>query len=528
MSSKEMLGFLRAIAEQPDDDTSRLVFADWLEEHEQAARAEFIRLQIELSRMDPTTAGFAEKTARMRRCGIFTQKGTEPYFDHVPGDRCKIAFERGFIAGLDVSRTERLDTSGLSLLPLQSLHVVGSLVEAFQTFRKLKWLRYYAAQEAKPERLLEILGPKGWFPQLETLSLPHLHRACLEAGVIPQMELPRLRNFVLSTDAFYDLGTFVENTIDEEDDYGPLRTWTGLAEYLPRNAIPNSRCPLERFVWHTDDDSDYYPEDRFWPGPSMESLLEHLKIHQLKQVEVVVDWNDHEGGGEGLDTASYERNPLELCPTLEHLTLDDLGIRLLNSESHKVKSLRIYEAYGVSAALATLLAQPVCSELESLHVEVRGYGSDRPLTLESLPFDKLRSLTGTGFSLFPNGVYPNLLSLEGSLPMVMQRRWPKLQILLASFNHLSELQVFAQSDGCPNLTTLRILPFYEGYHNAGEVDFSFLAQCPHMPFLSLIQFQGHRADRGFIVDKGRLIPVREDVLIDGLKSSAMQNIPHVF
>lgn len=37
--------FMRRICEQPDDDTVRLVFADWLEEHGEGARAAFIRWQ---------------------------------------------------------------------------------------------------------------------------------------------------------------------------------------------------------------------------------------------------------------------------------------------------------------------------------------------------------------------------------------------------------------------------------------------------------------------------------------------------
>src|SRR5262245_32494521 len=41
--------FLQAIAESPDDDTPRLVFADWLDDHGDPARAEFIRVQIELA-----------------------------------------------------------------------------------------------------------------------------------------------------------------------------------------------------------------------------------------------------------------------------------------------------------------------------------------------------------------------------------------------------------------------------------------------------------------------------------------------
>jgi uncharacterized protein (TIGR02996 family) len=43
--------FLDAIREQPDDDAPRLVYADWLEEHGQPQRAEFIRVQCERARL---------------------------------------------------------------------------------------------------------------------------------------------------------------------------------------------------------------------------------------------------------------------------------------------------------------------------------------------------------------------------------------------------------------------------------------------------------------------------------------------
>jgi uncharacterized protein (TIGR02996 family) len=44
--------FLRAIADSPYDDTPRLVYADWLDEHGEQDRAEFIRVQVELARID--------------------------------------------------------------------------------------------------------------------------------------------------------------------------------------------------------------------------------------------------------------------------------------------------------------------------------------------------------------------------------------------------------------------------------------------------------------------------------------------
>jgi uncharacterized protein (TIGR02996 family) len=46
--------FIQAIRAAPDDDAPRLIFADWLEEHGQTDRAEFIRIQCQLARMtDP-------------------------------------------------------------------------------------------------------------------------------------------------------------------------------------------------------------------------------------------------------------------------------------------------------------------------------------------------------------------------------------------------------------------------------------------------------------------------------------------
>jgi uncharacterized protein (TIGR02996 family) len=42
--------FLQALLAEPDDDTLRLAMADWLDENDEPARAEFIRVQIELAR----------------------------------------------------------------------------------------------------------------------------------------------------------------------------------------------------------------------------------------------------------------------------------------------------------------------------------------------------------------------------------------------------------------------------------------------------------------------------------------------
>ncbi|HYT91148.1 MAG TPA: TIGR02996 domain-containing protein, partial [Gemmataceae bacterium] len=43
--------FLQAIREDPEDDSVRLIYADWLEEQGHAARAELIRVQCTLAGM---------------------------------------------------------------------------------------------------------------------------------------------------------------------------------------------------------------------------------------------------------------------------------------------------------------------------------------------------------------------------------------------------------------------------------------------------------------------------------------------
>jgi uncharacterized protein (TIGR02996 family) len=60
MSHEE--GFLQAILAEPENDTHRLVYADWLEEHGDAARAEFIRVQCELARMEREHGGLHIRT----------------------------------------------------------------------------------------------------------------------------------------------------------------------------------------------------------------------------------------------------------------------------------------------------------------------------------------------------------------------------------------------------------------------------------------------------------------------------------
>ena len=58
---------LAAIAARPADDTPRLVYADWLDDHDQPARAEFIRVQCEVARIDGLPSAEAQGYADLYR-----------------------------------------------------------------------------------------------------------------------------------------------------------------------------------------------------------------------------------------------------------------------------------------------------------------------------------------------------------------------------------------------------------------------------------------------------------------------------
>ncbi|MGL4424542.1 MAG: TIGR02996 domain-containing protein, partial [Gemmataceae bacterium] len=62
--------FLAAIAAAPDDDTPRLIYADWLDDHADSARAEFIRIQCQLAQLDdvdPSRDGLEDRELELLR-----------------------------------------------------------------------------------------------------------------------------------------------------------------------------------------------------------------------------------------------------------------------------------------------------------------------------------------------------------------------------------------------------------------------------------------------------------------------------
>src|SRR6187549_75632 len=66
---REQVAFLKAIVAHPADDTARLVYADWLQEHGDEEQAQFIRDSIKHAGTKPYTKKWQRESERLWRLG---------------------------------------------------------------------------------------------------------------------------------------------------------------------------------------------------------------------------------------------------------------------------------------------------------------------------------------------------------------------------------------------------------------------------------------------------------------------------
>ena len=114
---------LAAVIANPDDDVVRLAFADWFEENSQPERAEFIRIQIERSRLpedDPRHSALA-----LREMTLLANHGKE-WFGFPPSID-QIVFRRGFVESIALRADWVLDRREIFRVhPIRELRLVGA------------------------------------------------------------------------------------------------------------------------------------------------------------------------------------------------------------------------------------------------------------------------------------------------------------------------------------------------------------------------------------------------------------------
>lgn len=170
--------FLQAILETPDDDAPRLVFADWLDEHGEEARAEFIRVQCELARREDEDL---RRTQGERRQRALLAKHGDRWREELPAwARKGSVFRRGFVE--EVTAKAPQFVKGARALFAQA------------PVRRLRLI--YPLRPGLPPIVDEALAACSWLERLSALDLSGYPQSgpLGDAGVRALVASPHLQN----------------------------------------------------------------------------------------------------------------------------------------------------------------------------------------------------------------------------------------------------------------------------------------------------------------------------------------------
>ncbi len=124
MSNTAEDAFLEAILADPEDDGVRLVFTDWLEEHGDLDRAEFIRLQIRQTHINRFSLLWEEMDERINAL-LATHR--QRWVAHLPEWASQVVeFRRGFPAHVRLGLDAFLESAEelARLMPLESAEII--------------------------------------------------------------------------------------------------------------------------------------------------------------------------------------------------------------------------------------------------------------------------------------------------------------------------------------------------------------------------------------------------------------------
>ncbi len=137
---------LAAIWGNPHDDLSRLVYADWLTEHEQSERAEFIRVQCALAKLEPWE-DHPQCVAWQRREAELWGAAAKKFRRELTPQLRKDRFRRGFVEphrGAFAKKFLKLTDSQLAEAPLWGYGLTPGAVAldvllGFRGMRRVGW-----------------------------------------------------------------------------------------------------------------------------------------------------------------------------------------------------------------------------------------------------------------------------------------------------------------------------------------------------------------------------------------------------
>jgi uncharacterized protein (TIGR02996 family) len=177
MSDRDDL--FRALLAAPEDDAPRLVYADWLDEHGQPERAEFVRLQCAMDRIPPKTGRWRplyERAARLER--EWKAHWAGPALERV----LNAEFRRGFVDRVRLTVDQFLKSADelLTFEPVtvwefasSAMFVRGPSIAAVAGDPAFDRVRGLVCGNYSPEELVTALAESRYLTGLRRLSVTY-------------------------------------------------------------------------------------------------------------------------------------------------------------------------------------------------------------------------------------------------------------------------------------------------------------------------------------------------------------------
>lgn len=201
---------LHAIAEHPEEDVPRLMYADWLEENGEPQRADFVRNQVELARLgldDPGRYPLVRKNVRYLAESAPHWKEQLPQLPGITwGD-----FNRGLIEEVQARDEGPVVAFAAEIFAVPGIHVLrlaglrdGARLARRPELARLRALRMVGAR-ADAEAIRELLAS----PYLARLTVLDLHGNRADDAVaadIADGRFPELAELWLGANTVADAG----------------------------------------------------------------------------------------------------------------------------------------------------------------------------------------------------------------------------------------------------------------------------------------------------------------------------------
>jgi uncharacterized protein (TIGR02996 family) len=200
--------FLLAILEDPDDDTPRLVYADWLEERGNP-RGEFIRIQCQLANLPENDR---KRNPLEERSVQLLQQHRSDWLGRLRSLAFVWGFRRGFPEEATIAARSFLQDAStiFKLAPLRLLRLVGtaavlSRIVACRNLRRLAALHF--TDNGLGDAGIAVLADSPHLQRLATLRLRnnHIHDAGAES-IAASTHLSGLTTLDLSGNQISDAG----------------------------------------------------------------------------------------------------------------------------------------------------------------------------------------------------------------------------------------------------------------------------------------------------------------------------------